>query len=239
MRYNIINKARHLIFISAIILLGSILITACSTSPEFDLVPSIKYESIEIKRKSETSIGQTLNEDIISLTISFEDGDGDLGFRNNEYNPPYHFSDLILDEEGEIISFGSSPDLPPFSFYDYRIISDSNFNIRDTALIDFNERFFNIYVSFFVNRPESEGFEEFDWGKESPFYQPFHGRFPIFRPRSYDRPAEGSLTYDMNSLGFRYIFKNYPVYLEVYILDRAGNKSNIVKTDIFQFSPLD
>ena len=243
MQYKIINKACYLIFYSTFILSVSLLITACPTPPEFEMVPSIEYESVEFSQRIDTSRSQPLIQDIISLTISFEDGDGDLGFRRNEFNPPYNFYDLILDEDGELILYGSSPELPPYNFYDYIILSDTTFNNtilnQDTVLIDFNERYFNIYVSFFVNWPGNEGFEEFEWGKEHPFYQTFHGRFPTFKPHDYGRPVNGSLTYNIRVYGFRYIFKDHPMYLEVYILDRAGNKSNIVKTDIFQMPPLE
>jgi hypothetical protein len=240
MQYNIINKAWHLIFNSIFILSISILITACPTPPEFDLVPSIEYEGVEFSQRNDTTgSGQILTKDVISLTISFEDGNGDLGFRRNEFNPPYDFFDLILDEEGELIFFGSSPDLPPFNYYDYFVVSDSalinnTLLVNDTILIDFNERYFNIYVSFFVNRPGSDNFEEFEWGRENPFYQPYHGRFPILNTEDYDRPLNGSLTYDMIGSGFRSLFRDYPMYLEVYILDRAGNKSNIVQTETFR-----
>lgn len=237
MHYNIINKARHLIFNSILILSISLLITACPTPPEFDMVPSIEYESIEFGQRTDTTgSGQPLNKEVISLTISFEDGDGDLGFRSNEFYEPYDFYDLILDEEGELIFFGSSPDLPPFNYYDYFVTTDTTeinntLLVNDTILIDFNERYFNIYVNFFYKRPGSEDFEEFEWGREEGYYQPFHGRFPILNTENYDRPLNGTLTYDIIGSGFRSIFKDYEMYLEVYILDRAGNVSNTVRTE--------
>lgn len=240
MQYNIINKAWHLIFYSIFILSISLLLTACPTPPEFNMVPYIEYENVEFSQRSDTTgSGQILTNDVISLTISFEDGDGDLGFRSNEFNDPYDFYDLILDSQGNLIFFGSSPDLPPFNFYDYFVTPDSiiiNNTIvdNDTILIDFNERYFNIYVSFFYDRPSSEGFEEFEWGREEGFYTPYHSRFPILNTEDYDRPLNGSLTYDMVGNGFRSIFRDYPMYLEVYILDRAGNISNTVKTETFR-----
>ena len=239
MQYKIINKACYLIFYSTFILSVSLLITACPTPPEFEMVPSIEYESVEFSQRIDTSRSQPLIQDIISLTISFEDGDGDLGFRRNEFNPPYNFYNLILDEERELIFYDSSPDLPPYNFYNYFITPDSayinNTLVKnDTILIDFNERYFNIFVSFFYQRPGNDNFEQFEWEVEHPYYSSYHGRFPLLNTEDYDRPLNGTLTYEIAGNGFRAIFRDYPMYLEVYILDRAGNKSNMVRTDTFR-----
>jgi len=237
MQYNIKNKARHLIFNSTIIIGFMTILTACPTPPEFEDAPSIEYEDIGFSQTSDTSAsGQPLNQDVISVTITFEDGDGDLGLRNSEIEPPYHLFDIPLSQENELIYFGSSPDLPPFNFYDYYIASDSiiinnTLLVNDTILVRFNERHFNIYVDFYYQPPGSNDFVQFEWESEPGFYQSFHGRFPILNTENYNRPLNGSLTYEMKSVGFQAIFRDYPMYLEVYILDRAGNKSNTIQTD--------
>lgn len=240
MQYNIKNKARHLIFNSIIIIGFLTILTACPTAPEFNNVPNIEYEDVQFSIITDTSAsGQPLNQDVISVTISFEDGDGDLGLRNNEIESPYNLFDIPLNEERELIFFGSSPDLPPFNYYDYYISPDSviinnTLLVDDTILVRFNERHFNIYVDFYFQRPGSNGFEQFEWETTSPYFQTFHGRFPILNTENYSRPLNGSLTYEMKSGGFRAIFRDYLMYLEVYILDRAGNKSNVIKTENFR-----
>ncbi|MGJ3235434.1 hypothetical protein [Marivirga sp.] len=240
MQYNIKNKARHLIFNSTIIIGFMTILTACPTPPEFEDVPKIEYEDVEFSIITDTSAsGQPLNQDVISVTISFEDGDGDLGLRNSENEPPYHQFDIPLNEERELIYFGSSPDLPPFNYYDYNIFRDSTIInnevlVNDTVFVRFNERHFNIYVAFFYQPPGSNDFEQFEWETEPGFYQSFHGRFPILNTENYNRPLNGSLTYEMKSVGFRATFRDYPMYLEVYILDRAGNKSNVIQTETFR-----
>lgn len=237
MQYNIINKAGHLIFYSIFIISVSLLITACPTPPEFDNEPKIAFENIEYSQVSDTTTGgQPLNQDLISLTISFEDGDGDLGLRSTELDPPYHLFDIPLNQDGELIFFGSSPELPPFNFYDYYITPDSviinnDTLTNDTIKVQFNERHYNIFVSFFFKRPGSNEFEQFEWETEPNFYQTFHGRFPILNTEDYQRPLNGSLTYEMKSAGFSFIFRDYEMYLETYILDRAGNRSNTIKTE--------
>ncbi|HET8861309.1 hypothetical protein [Marivirga sp.] len=240
MQYNIKNKARHLIFYSTIILGFLLILTGCPTPPEFDEVPIIQFQDVQVGQRTDTSSsGQPLNQDVISLTITFEDGDGNLGLGSNELGPPYQLFDIPLDENGELIKFGSNPNLPPYNFYDYFIVEDS-LEINNTILVDdtlfvlFNERHFNIYVNFFYQEPGEE-FKQFEWGRTSPFYQPFHGRFPMLNTEDYDRPLNGSLTYDVVSTGFGRTFLDYPMYIETYIIDRAGNKSNVVRTETFRF----
>jgi len=237
MQYNIKNKASHLILNSFLIIGILVFLTGCPTPPEFPDEPTIEFEDIQFRQETEQSpSGQPLNQDVISVTINFEDGDGDLGLRSSEIEPPYQNFDIPVDENGDLIFFGDSPDLPPYNFYDYLIVSDSltiNGTVlsNDTLYVRFNERHFNIYISFFYKRPGDSDYRQFDWEREPRFYQSFHGRFPILNTESYERPLNGSLTYEMRSAGFRSIFRDYPMYLQVYILDRAGNKSNTITTD--------
>jgi hypothetical protein len=35
----------------------------------------------------------------------------------------------------------------------------------------------------------------------------------------------------MKSAGFQAIFRDYPMYMEAYILDRAGNRSNTIQSE--------
>ncbi|PTB91311.1 hypothetical protein C9994_15775, partial [Marivirga lumbricoides] len=74
---------------------------------------------------------------------------------------------------------------------------------------------------------------EYKW-EEAPYYQTFNGRFPILNTEDYDRPINGTLDYDITSLGFRIIFRNYPMFVQAQIWDRAGNKSNIINSDTIQ-----
>lgn len=237
MDYNIKNKTRQLIFYLAIILPVVFLLSACPTPPEFDQVPIIKYENIEFSQITDTSAsGQPLNQDVISLSLYFEDGNGDLGLGSDELYPPYQLFNVPLNEKSELIFYGSEPNLPPFNFYNYYIAPDSviinnTILVNDTILVDFNERHFNIYIDFYYKPPGANDFVQFEWEKEPGFYQTFHGRFPMLNTEKYDRPLNGSLTYKMKSVGFRAIFHDYPMYLEAHILDRAGNKSNTIRSE--------
>jgi hypothetical protein len=64
------------------ILVISVVLGSCFDPPEFPNVPQIEFQSIQFKR------GLTLNDpDSLILTISFKDGDGDMGI--DAANPQY------------------------------------------------------------------------------------------------------------------------------------------------------
>ncbi len=68
----------------AIILTG---VTACFNPPEFPVEPQIEFESIQYK---EYGTGLDTEYDSLILTVSFKDGDGDLGLDASEDQPPYN-----------------------------------------------------------------------------------------------------------------------------------------------------
>ena len=61
----------------------------------------------------------------------------------------------------------------------------------------------------------------------------FDGRYPILNPDGRDRPLEGVLKYKMQSAGFELLFRLDTLMLEVYIYDRALNRSNVIQTPDF------
>jgi hypothetical protein len=81
------------------ILVISVVLGSCFDPPEFPNVPQIEFRSIEFKRGVDT--------DSLILTISFRDGDGDLGF--DAANPEfisYPYNNLIFyrtNVNGELI----------------------------------------------------------------------------------------------------------------------------------------
>lgn len=64
---------RNFIFITSIVLI----ISSCSKGPEFDTKPLIRFEKIVVK--SYIDPNTTAKTDSITITLHFEDGDGDLG----------------------------------------------------------------------------------------------------------------------------------------------------------------
>jgi hypothetical protein len=63
---------KGLAIVSITLVLGS-----CFDPPEFPNVPQIEFESIQFKRGTHSTTGST--PDSLKLTLSFKDGDGDLG----------------------------------------------------------------------------------------------------------------------------------------------------------------
>ena len=61
----------------------------------------------------------------------------------------------------------------------------------------------------------------------------FDGRYPLLNAGGRDRPLEGVLKYKMQSAGFELLFRLDTLMLEVFIYDRALNKSNVIRTPDF------
>ncbi len=89
---------------SKYLLIGIIGITliGCNQKTDFDVVPSIDYKGIN---KTEVVQGREVN-DSIFISISFKDGDGDLGFENNKSNI------FLKDSRDGFVTSYSSPVVP-------------------------------------------------------------------------------------------------------------------------------
>lgn len=65
--------------------LSSIAASSCLSPPDFPDTPSIEFKSLKVTREPVQLV------DTVTVTISFKDGDGDLGLNSEEYsNPPYN-----------------------------------------------------------------------------------------------------------------------------------------------------
>ena len=198
----------------------------CSRPPELPVVPRIDFEYIEFK--------EVEGPDSLILSVFFQDGDGDLGLTSFDIVEPYQAYDVILDQNGDTIFYGDSPDMPPYNPLDYIITRDDEGNPKDTVWVELNPDHYNIFVRFFEKR--NGEYEEFDW-RDPPYYQTFDGRFPLLNTKIEEqrlviRPLEGSLRYGMTSSGWLFLFRD-TLKIEVMIQDRALNKSNVVSTPDF------
>lgn len=113
--------------------------------------------------------------------------------------------------------------------------------LQDTAYYQSNPRFNNIYVSFFIENVQGSGnFEEFFWEYSTPpdCNISYHGRFPLINEVGREKASEGVLTYRMTSIGWRNTFQNNRIKLKIFILDRAGNKSNEIETAPFRLDEI-
>jgi len=100
--------AKGIVFFLLMIMLGS-----CFNPPEFPIEPQITFKDITFKK------GGGLSQDSLLLSLTFKDGDGDLGFDgSNPYSSsyPYHPIDYFLEKDGELTKVATEKvydNLPP------------------------------------------------------------------------------------------------------------------------------
>lgn len=76
----------------------SIAAGACFDPPEFPVTPHIDFENIYFQQAKAPT-----DRDALVLTISFRDGDGDLGLSSTDIDPPYHDMNFYLANNGQTI----------------------------------------------------------------------------------------------------------------------------------------
>jgi hypothetical protein len=222
----------------AIILIG---VTACFNPPEFPIEPQIEYESIQYK---EYGTGLDTEYDSLILTISFKDGDGDLGLDASEDQPPYNNKFFFVQPNGKYITYETKRTVPgydtlpafvkPYNCINWEVYKEDNI-VKDTLYFQLNPDYNNITVEFLVKNSDGT-FTEFDWREA--FNYPncgisFDGRFPILYKDKPGAPLEGTIRYGMGSIGFKILFSTKTLKLRVQIKDRALNSSNIIETPEF------
>jgi len=216
---------------------------ACFKAPEFPAIPEITFNDIVFKEVTDPSSADTL-----ILTINFKDGDGDLGLDDSETGKPYNDKYYYRFQDGSFVSYktkrmlaGTANDtLPdfvtPYNCINWDVITDPNSGkVTDTLYFTLNPYHYNIFVDFYIQQPD-KSFALYDWTRE--FIYPncqvngFDGRFPILsKDLSQKTAQEGKIRYSMKSVGFNIFFSIKLLQLRIYILDRAGNKSNVIITD--------
>ena len=199
----------------------------CERPPEFPATPSIEFGTVKFIKNSDGF-------DELLISISFQDGNGDLGLRGFEPDPKY--AELIYPRKnnGDLIFIGDPEAPAAFNVCDFRVNPTiDDVLIEDTVYVQLNPNHNNIEIDFLLKRGSS--YEEFDFRREfGPLScQSFDGRFPILNSEEFERPLEGTLEYSMVSSGFLPLFGNDTVQLQVLIRDRALNQSNV--TNSFDF----
>ena len=71
---------------------------ACFDPPEYPFTPEIGFEDIYFREAK--AVGES---DALVLTISFKDGDGNVGLSSTAIDPPYHDVNFYLASGGELI----------------------------------------------------------------------------------------------------------------------------------------
>ncbi|MEL6557412.1 MAG: hypothetical protein AAFQ94_04465 [Bacteroidota bacterium] len=231
-----------------ILLLATALLLSCQ---EEDLIekynltdssPRIEFVDFDI-------IDESDDYETLLLTIDVYDLEFDLGLTRDDVNAPYNLFDYVRDDDGELISISSSPNLPRYSCDKYLILFGDFNEILDTVRIELNPNFNNIFVDFYIETaPESNIFEWFDF--KSAFRQTndrcggdFNARFPIPQNGPNDTLFEMEIadehkvriSYKMRSVGFSFLFQNKRFKVETSIKDRALNESNKITSPVTIF----
>ena len=153
-------------------LIGGLLFTACKKREQYSNIPEISYKSFE-KIPNSTNV-----DDKAFLTISFTDGDGDIGLKSEDTLPPYNVGG-------------------------------------------------NYYYNYFIDYYELQGdsFVKIDLPISN------NSRIPFVEPNLAELGVRGEIEIE---LYINNIMSNADsIRYELYILDRALNKSNVVTTPSF------
>ncbi len=195
--------------------------SGCTKPPDLPDTPSIEGEWVQFTEAN--------GPDSLIISIYFKDGDGDLGLTSDNIDPPFHPYDVVLDNNGDTVKFGSKPGLPEYNPIDYIILRNDLGVPTDTVQVTINPNHYNYFVHFYEKK--NGKYTEFDW-RDKPYYQTFDGRFPLLNLADRERPLEGSLRYGMVSSGWLFLFRD-SLKVSVQIQDRALNKSNIIESPAF------
>ena len=227
--------------------MASVIVSSCYEVPKFSKVPKIGFESIEFVK-----IGTNTDPDSLNIYLSFEDGDGDLGLDNSFTDKPFQEGNYFVDSNGDLITYAYTrfpgfEDLPayeiPYSCINWKIVKELNGQtINDTLYYEPNPNYNNMFIDFLVkdkNTPNAD-FQLFDWVKDpipGQCSEPIILRFPILNDKG-ENPISGSLKYTYRGLRLPDVFGDKIMKLNIYIQDRALNKSNIVETPEFTLNDI-
>jgi hypothetical protein len=148
-------------------------LTGCRKGDQFPIEPVIAFKSLE-KFSDASGIDTAL-----ILTITFTDGDGDIGLKPEEVSPPYN----------------------PGSEY-----------------------YYNLYATYFIRQSNGQ-FVPLPVSAVNGY------RIPYIENTSSNKAISGDIIIDLEILGLNLIAPEGVFRFEVYIYDRALNKSNVITTD--------
>lgn len=91
-----------------------VLFSACFNPPEFNNSPTIEYEGVSFQ-KSPAGV------DSLVVSVSFKDGNGDLGFSQNveDIDSPYHEINFFANDNGQLLPVASVL-IQNFTGYNYK-----------------------------------------------------------------------------------------------------------------------
>jgi hypothetical protein len=138
----------------------SILLASCFNEPEFSEIPRIKFEGIYFGKSNIED-----NPDSLVLTLTFEDGNGDLGLNESLKAEPFHEHNYFLGENDQVLPIGLKEvyaDLPLFlsvpTGSNGQLILKSN-HTNFPNLPDYDDPYSCIYYridSVFINQDDKD-----------------------------------------------------------------------------------
>ncbi|MEM8568352.1 MAG: hypothetical protein AAGF85_17965 [Bacteroidota bacterium] len=256
------TKRGFKIITSGIILAILATLYSCVDDPEFPDTPSISFNSIRYIEQGSTSQFDSLIVTIDfedgdgDLGLEPDENAPPFNERNyfsNKTGNVFNFGVETLEDLlviSDTARIDSLRDLANSNvaclFWDEEpqlTVQDQNGNsvpLDTTAYYQLNQRHNNIFIRFFNDQNNDgiidEDTEEFNWRTiNAPICSDnYDGRFPILNEDSGNTALEGSISRAMvQSVEFGAFLGDGLIKLKIYILDRAGNRSNVVETPLF------
>jgi hypothetical protein len=229
------------------------LIDSCVKQPEYSVVPHIDLIDITFK-PGNLNVTPAIPDTII-YRVKFRDGDGDLGFLQDDttieyFNPwyyvynPTNFSILRgvsstdpIPSGYQFINYKAKRTVPQFDTLpelvcgSWELLKNSVGQTIDTIYIRQNLRAYNVNVNVFVKN-NSGVYVAYDPGYDFTSCNPnqFRAAFPDVSNDGKPGPLDGTLTWRLQSYNFLHGSLNTKTLkMDITINDRAYNISNTVE----------
>ena len=212
---------------------------SCYSEPEFPVEPIIEFRGVSFV--DVPSVPGEIGADTLKVTISYQDGDGDLGM----LGAPVPLYDSVFN--GRYIRIGEFDTLPEHNCTNYRrgyfdekgrFIQSSNADrVTDTIYVRPNPFYYNFFLDIYVvNNGIEERFDFVEFNYPS-CGESAYGRFSLDTPYK-NKPISGLITYKFPSNFILAFFTGEQLKLKVRIADRAGHMSNIAESPVFTLSEI-
>jgi hypothetical protein len=121
----------------------------------------------------------------------------------------------------------------------FLVNNEKHYLVIDTVYFEVNPNHYNIEIDFLTEQSDGS-YEKFDWFEN--FCLTYDGRLPIIQTNKSGviqsgpfrvtliSGSRGEITYTMAGLGFKALFANKRIKLQVKIIDRALHVSNTIET---------
>jgi hypothetical protein len=188
---------------------------ACTKRPQYPDAPQL--ELLEAKKMR---LPDKVDTDSLFIKLKFRDGDGNLGMNITD-EPVNEITYVLKPNSTDTVTLEKDP----HDCENYIKLTTTNKYYKITR----NPSYYNFFITFY----EKKGASYSKINLEN--CATYNGRFSRFDPgTNYRGPLEGSIDYGI-ALFLELGLKNKTARMEIYIQDRAMNKSNVITTQDFKF----